>query len=727
MFLRKSLTGSRAIARAVRPVVSRVYAESLERRVLFATTISATATNGTALEAGQVPGEFTFVRTTDDNSNSLTVNFSWSGTATYGSTLDEDFVFKDANDVVISVNSVAKTGSIVLPIGVDTFVMRVVPNDDGFVDPNETVTLTVAAGINYTPDNSLPPTVTITDDDVQGLVVTPLAINVTEGLSQTFTVKLGARPLADVVVGIAALVNSDTAFSSDKSQLTFTTNNWNVNQVVTISKGFDSDITNDTATYAVTSSGFVEQDVVATEVDDGLLRSVPPTNLTLSASSDSGNSHSDLQTNRDNSSANRTLAFTVTGVDNGVTAEIYADGVLIGSQVSSSFKGEVPVTIVTDGNVDLTDGTHVITARQVESGLGESPDSASITITVDTVPPTPTITQAVGQFDPGVTSPVSFLISFNEAISDLNPSDIVLSGTAGATTVNLTNNGNNTFTAEVSGMTQAGTVIISLPAATCHDTVGNANLASVNTDNNITYTGGVTTGGNFATLINGTLVVNGTTSADVISLSVAGNVLTIFRNGISQTFTNVGAILHIQVYGDDGNDVVTIGNGVPGSYVLGGLGNDCIIGGSGNDTLTGAAGKDTLIGNGGDDRLDGGKHNNRIFGGDGNDRLYGQDAPDYIDAGAGADRVYAGAGDDTVLGGNNNDTIYAEAGNDSVDGGNHNDHIFGGPGIDTLMGGAGNDFLEDRDNAVDILNGGIGTDSVFDDQADDLISIEFVA
>ena len=78
--------------------------------------------------------------------------------------------------------------------------------------------------------------------------------------------------------------------------------------------------------------------------------------------------------------AGRTLDFEVSGTAPGATVHIYADGTEIGSAVAM---GTV-TTVTTDGAYDLADGVHTITARQVEPGLPDSPESAGLAMMVDT-------------------------------------------------------------------------------------------------------------------------------------------------------------------------------------------------------------------------------------------------------------------------------------------------------------------------------------------------------
>jgi hypothetical protein len=99
----------------------------------------------------------------------------------------------------------------------------------------------------------------------------------------------------------------------------------------------------------------------------------------------------------------------------------------------------------------------------------------------------------------------------------------------------------------------------------------------------------------------------------------------------------------IEIYGEDGNDVILVETEIYADvYAWGGNGSDRIWGGSGNDQLRGEAGVDQLHGRGGHDTIWGGNNTDYIYGGRGDDYLYG---------GAGADRIWGGYGRDRLWGG----------------------------------------------------------------------------
>lgn len=114
------------------------------------------------------------------------------------------------------------------------------------------------------------------------------------------------------------------------------------------------------------------------------------------------------------------------------------------------------------------------------------------TITVnDVTPPTVTIDQAAGQADPTGNTTIYFTAVFSEPVTGFATGDVTLSGTAGATTVIVTeaapNNG-TTYQVAISGMTVSGTVTASIGANKAVDASNNGNTASTSTDNTVTYT-----------------------------------------------------------------------------------------------------------------------------------------------------------------------------------------------------------------------------------------------
>ena len=124
------------------------------------------------------------------------------------------------------------------------------PVDDGFVEVDETLSVDgTAQGLTV-----MPATMTITDNDTLGLVLSAPSLSVLEGARSTYTLVLGSQPTATVTVDITGAAGTDLTL--DKTSLTFTTLNWNVPQTVRVTAAQDNtDSLDDEVTLTHTASG----------------------------------------------------------------------------------------------------------------------------------------------------------------------------------------------------------------------------------------------------------------------------------------------------------------------------------------------------------------------------------------------------------------------------------------------------------------------------------------
>lgn len=110
--------------------------------------------------------------------------------------------------------------------------------------------------------------------------------------------------------------------------------------------------------------------------------------------------------------------------------------------------------------------------------VGDQPAGGVITVTVEEQP---------GQDDPVVAENVFYDVVFSESVIGFASGDMSLGGTAGATSVLLTG-GPSSYVAEVSGMTDEGTVTARVRAGTVTGSVsGDTNRASTSIDNVINW------------------------------------------------------------------------------------------------------------------------------------------------------------------------------------------------------------------------------------------------
>ncbi|MFM6024869.1 MAG: hypothetical protein ACKPER_18395, partial [Dolichospermum sp.] len=119
-------------------------------------TVSLSLTSpSTVTEDGPQNLFYVFSRT-GDTTNSLTVNFNVSGSATF----NNDYVQRGASSFGTT------TGSVTFAAGSRVFILSLDPSSDVVSDGNETVALTLAAGTGYAVGTSAAVTGTILDNDV---------------------------------------------------------------------------------------------------------------------------------------------------------------------------------------------------------------------------------------------------------------------------------------------------------------------------------------------------------------------------------------------------------------------------------------------------------------------------------------------------------------------------------------------------------------------------------
>ncbi len=163
--------------------------------------------------------------------------------------------------------------------------------------------------------------------------------------------------------------------------------------------------------------------------------------------------------------------------------------------------------------------------------------------------------------------------------------------------------------------------------------------------------------------------------------------------------------------GESGDDLVC------GDYAHSDVanGSDVIYGGIGNDTLNGGCynaefryvyelpgqEENQIYGEDGNDVITGDNGWDEIRGGAGNDLIWGMDFADTLYGETGDDEITAGYGDDTAFGGIGNDILAGQDGADSLEGGEGDDWLLGGIGSDALSGGTGTSDQCDGGTQVD--------------------------
>lgn len=220
----------------------------------------------------------------------------------------------------------------------------------------------------------------------------------------------------------------------------------------------------------------------------------------------------------------------------------------------------------------------------------------------------------------------------------------------------------------------------------------------------------------------GTLVVNGTSGNDTLSVLMNGGIITTTTNGVVWRYQNT-LTNSVVVNAGDGNDTVNASTNQKPTTLYGGAGNDTLTGGTGNDTLYGGDGDDVMNGKAGRDTFHGGA---------------GSDTVTYGDKTAGVNVTFDGLANDgttaeqdnvgndieVLIGTSYADTLDATAKTSAVTlyAGSGNDIIKGSYFSDTLYGEDGNDTFYIRLGVSDIVFGGNGTDSAQIDSLLDVLS-----
>ena len=122
-------------------------------------------------------------------------------------------------------------------------------------------------------------TVSIRDDDDDGVTVNPTSLTVDEGGTATYTVVLDSQPTHTVTVTVNDPTDN-TAVTAGPASLAFTTSNWSTTQTVTVTAAQDDNGDDETATITHTVTGYgtvtTADDVTVTVADDA------PDSLTVS-------------------------------------------------------------------------------------------------------------------------------------------------------------------------------------------------------------------------------------------------------------------------------------------------------------------------------------------------------------------------------------------------------------------------------------------------------------
>ncbi len=122
-----------------------------------------------------------------------------------------------------------------------------------------------------------------------------------------------------------------------------------------------------------------------------------------------------------------------------------------------------------------------------DSGGNDNTAATQFSRTFDTVAPSATIDQTVGQVDPTSASPINFTVVFSEPVTGFGTGDVDLgASTATGTLLGTVSGGPIIYNVTVSGMTSDGMVIAHIAGGVATDGT-NLNTASTSSDNSVLY------------------------------------------------------------------------------------------------------------------------------------------------------------------------------------------------------------------------------------------------
>ena len=179
----------------------------------------------------------------------------------------------ESGDMVATANEGTQTVTFAADEGAAR--LSVASVDDGTIEANSVVTVTIVENAAYTVGDPASAMVTVEDDDVRGVTVSSATLKVIEGLMNSYTVVLDSQPTGNVTVTPA----SDNAAVSAGSALTFTAADWNIPQAVTVTAAQDADAANGSATitHRVTGADYGANSITAAAVAVTVEDDEPPT------------------------------------------------------------------------------------------------------------------------------------------------------------------------------------------------------------------------------------------------------------------------------------------------------------------------------------------------------------------------------------------------------------------------------------------------------------------
>ena len=378
--------------------------------------------------------------TTNTPQSVNTESFTLTGTADADSTVQ----LLRAGTVILGATATTTNGdwtiTVTLAPGVNTFTATATDNNGNTSDATDAVIITLDTGR---------PGVTITSTSGSNGAITS---DRTLSYTVTFDEAVSDFDTSDITVTGTANLDSPavTSFSASADSTTYTFN------VVATTDG----------SVTVSIAAGVAQDSAGNgnTVSDDYTLTIDSTAPAVSITTNTPQSVN-------------TESFTLTGTaDADSTVQLLRAGTVILGATATTTNGDWTITVT------LAPGVNTFTATATDNNGNTSDATDAVIITLDTGRPGVTITSTSGS-NGAITSDrtLSYTVTFDEAVSDFDTSDITVTGTANldspAVTSFSASADSTTYTFNVVATTD-GSVTVSIAAGVAQDSAGNGNTVS---------------------------------------------------------------------------------------------------------------------------------------------------------------------------------------------------------------------------------------------------------
>ncbi|KYC41014.1 hypothetical protein WA1_23080 [Scytonema hofmannii PCC 7110] len=586
-------------------------------------------------------------------------------------------------------------------------------------------------------------------------------VNLASGLTTTeeggttyFTVNLKTIPTADVTINLNNSNLKEGQLSANS--LTFTPNNWNMPQTVTIT-GRDDSMVDGNIDYAIALQPTISTDPNYNNIDPEDITFINNDNDILTVQiaslktdvSETGSNQSSFRVSRNSILDDLTVKFVVTGTANQKDYSLSTDGLSVVIPEGQSYV-DVTFTAIDDAIPESEETVQFTLASSSNYKVDSSKGNVALTIAAnDPVSyslstTTNTVTESGNQqltFDVirsggiGIASTVDYAFS-GTAVFDKDYNNVQFAGTP------ITSSGTLSFAPGEATKSITLNVVDDSDFETQDElvlTLKNPNLTAPPESSQISHpeaTVSLTDNDSKSSIkIDDFTIKEGKAASVTVSLShesylpVTVNYKTVDgtakagsdynSTGLKQLIFNPGEISKtIEVvakrdieFEESETFLVELSNSynavIEKNQAIGTISLPNMLEGTPNtDSLMGSNESDRILGYDGDDVIIGGLEGDEIDAGDGNDTVFGDlinsvaDSTSYSE-----DIIKGGNGGDRIFGGDGDDVLYGEAGDDLIWGNDGQDRLWGGAGNDYLTGGQGNDtFVLAVEEGTDTIN-----------------------